>query len=548
MNQTWSEKNVQLEGTGSVGYRSWEPSEGGTVALIVWGGTPQHAELALAAAQGGGHSDAAVLAGPLGPNAGPNARTADRGGMPSCVDVPARARQLDQFVRHVAEAHGRRPEDLIVLGSGLDATAILAWVHDYAPRIQSVVLTAPVLRIGRFGAVRGPDGPRLRVATGQRRLLRHTLRRLMVDAAAIRVPTLLLDAGDDPTAGSIPARRLMAQLDTPLKRRKRLPFIGLAFDREQERRWWCDEVGSFLADVSRSDRARPSLIGADRYGYLQDEYEWLTQPLPTSSWQAFRYRLQKLGMQSLTLLSPGIRLGMRTGFDSGQMLDYVYENEARGGPLGAWIDRIFLNNLAWEACRQRRTLTRKLLREAIQRAAASDQEVRIVDIAAGPGRYVLETLAELPEINASALLRDNTESNLEDGRRLAAELGLENVEFEWGDAFDQQSLAAIRPRPNVAVSCGLYQLFRDNQMVLRSLRGLADAVQPGGYLVYTGVPWDPVGEFAARALVNRNGDPSVLCRRTQEGLDELVRVAGFEKIHTQIDDFGVSTVSLAQRE
>ena len=39
-------------------------------------------------------------------------------------------------------------------------------------------------------------------------------------------------------------------------------------------------------------------------------------------------------------------------------------------------------------------------------------------------------------------------ANLEAGRKLAGEIGLTNVTFQLGDAFDEASLAAIQPAPN----------------------------------------------------------------------------------------------------
>jgi SAM-dependent methyltransferase len=228
------------------------------------------------------------------------------------------------------------------------------------------------------------------------------------------------------------------------------------------------------------------------------------------------------------------------------MLDYAYENRARGWLPFRWIDRIFLDNIGWEACRRRKELTEKMLREAIGQVADAGQPVRIVDIAAGPGRYILEIIRALPGINISAVLRDNTPVNLEDGRQLAEQLGLTNVTFQLGDALSEQSLAEIQPAPNVAVACGIYQLIGENEMVLRSLRGLAAALRGGGYLVYTSLPWDPGLEMSARALVNRLGEPAIRRRRTQEELDDLARAAGFEKIGMEIDEFGMSTVSLAR--
>src|SRR5262249_43921365 len=160
--------------------------------------------------------------------------------------------------------------------------------------------------------------------------------------------------------------------------------------------------------------------------------------------------------------------------------------------------------------------------------------VHILDIASGPGRYVLETMARHRSLNISAVLRDYKPENLEAARRLAASLGLTNVTITPGDAFDRASLAAISPRPTIGMVSGLYELFPENEPVLRSLRGLADAIEPGGHLIYTNQPWHPQVEFIARVLTNREGKPWVMRRRTQAEMDELVRAAGFEKLSQEI--------------
>jgi hypothetical protein len=89
-------------------------------------------------------------------------------------------------------------------------------------------------------------------------------------------------------------------------------------------------------------------------------------------------------------------------------------------------------------------------------------------------------------------------------------------------------------------------LFPDNAKVLNSLRGIARAMRDGGLLLYTGQPWHPQLEFIARVLINREGQPWIMRRRTQQELDDLVRAAGFEKTEMEIDDNGIFTVSLAR--
>ena len=82
----------------------------------------------------------------------------------------------------------------------------------------------------------------------------------------------------------------------------------------------------------------------------------------------------------------------------------------------------------------------------------------------------------------------------------------------------------------------------------RSLTGLADAVPRGGWLVYTSQPWHPQLEFIARALTSHRGGAAwVMRRRSQAEMDRLVEDAGFRKAEQRIDEWGIFTVSLAQR-
>jgi len=104
------------------------------------------------------------------------------------------------------------------------------------------------------------------------------------------------------------------------------------------------------------------------------------------------------------------------------------------------------------------------------------------------------------------------------------------------------------PRPSIAVVSGLYELFPDNERISASLRGLAAALPDGGYLIYTNQPWHPQVEFIARVLINRDGQPWVMRRRTQAEMDDLVRAAGFEKLDMEVDTYGIFTVSLAGRK
>jgi hypothetical protein len=84
--------------------------------------------------------------------------------------------------------------------------------------------------------------------------------------------------------------------------------------------------------------------------------------------------------------------------------------------------------------------------------------------------------------------------------------------------------------------------------VRTSLAGLADAIPAGGVLLYTCQPWHPQLELIARALTShRGGQAWVMRRRTQAEMDQLVADAGFRKVDQRIDEWGIFTVSVAER-
>ena len=487
-------------------------------------------------------------------------------------------KDVDAFVRHVRDHHGFAMENMIVLGHSVGAVTMAAWVHDYAPPIRAMILATPAFRVRLYVPLAIPSlrlkqkfiGPGFVKSYVKAKMLTHDPEqaaqyeadplifrqiavnilialhdagtRLLADAGAINVPTLMLSAGRDWIVSVKAQREFFNGLSSPSKRMHLFPSAYHALFHERERARVADRVRDFVREQFAVPLRRPSLLDADKYGHTWEEYEQLKlRGRP-------HFALLRAGMKTGGRLSKGIDLGWRTGFDSGLTLDYVYENEPRGRtPLGRIIDRNYLNSPGWRGIRQRKKNLETLLRSVIARTRAKGLPVRIVDVAAGGGRYLLETMRALPEIPMTALLRDYKPENVDAARKLAAEFGLTNVTVELRDAFDRGSLATISPRPTIAIVSGLFELFPENDGVLESLRGLIEALEPGGSLIYTNQPWHPQVEFIARVLRNREGKPRIMRRRTTAEMDELVRVAGFDKTEMEIDEWGMFSVSVARR-
>ena len=498
----------------------------------------------------------------------------------------ALVRDLDSFIAHIGAEHGIAVEDIVVIAQSVGAVVAATWVHDYAPRLRALVLASPAFKVKLYVPFARPGLALLQKLRGnffvnsyvKPQWLTHdpvrvdsyrndplvtrpisvrvllglyaAADRVVADAQAISVPLQLLVSGSDFVVHRGPQDRFYERLSSPVKQRVYLPGFFHDTLGERDRAPALAAIRSFIQARFAEPLRTLSRRDAHRHGPSFDEAEILAWPPQRNSLADLRWRAVRAGLRLGGRLSEGIALGLATGFDSGSTLDYIYRNQAQGwGPLGRLVDRIYLEAIGWRGIRIRGQHLQQLLVEAATRLRGQGLPVRVLDVAAGHGRYVLQALGQGGQRADAILLRDFSDLNVTQGQALIEQLGAGDIaRFEQGDAFDPAQLATVEPSPTLAVVSGLYELFSDNDAVLRSLQGIAAAVPVGGYLAYTGQPWHPQLEFIARALTShRDGVAWVMRRRSQQEMDELVRLAGFEKVAQRIDEFGIFSVSLARR-
>lgn len=268
---------------------------------------------------------------------------------------------------------------------------------------------------------------------------------------------------------------------------------------------------------------------------------------PTSA-ERLTWAPARLALDTIGRLSEGVCVGHRYGFSSGQMLDYVYENRPRGtGPIGRAIDRAYLDTPGWRGIRERRTNLIRTLTAIVLARRAQGLPTRILDVAAGPGRYLLDLAEGLGADGLSIECRDADPDALARGRALAARRGLANVTYARHDALDADVLPAIRPRPDVVVVSGLYEILLDEAAIRRSLRGLAELLPCGGLLVLTGQPRHPHLALIRNLLRQSDGSPWVMHLRPTETLEAWCRAAGFTDLHTVGDSQAIFTITVGLR-
>ncbi len=506
-----------------------------------------------------------------------------RGFSPS---LAASVRDLQTFVDHIASRFDFAVNQIAVVAQSVGAMLAATWVHDYAPGIRCMVLASPAFKIRLYvpfalhalrllHAIRGNFFVNSYVKPG---LLSHdpgrsasyerdpliaraisvnillglhaAAARVINDAAAILVPTQLLISGRDWVVHRQPQLKFFDRLGTCRKEKHILEGFYHDTLGELRRAPVIAKARSFLLSCFAEEPEEYRLLDADEEGYTKSEADELARQISPYSaaglyWSAWRLAL-KIGGR----LSHGIRLGQESGFDSGSTLDYVYCNRPQSRSfVGRAIDRAYLNAIGWRSIRQRKSHVERLLQVAIAKLRETGRPIRIVDVAAGHGRYVLDALAGVSPAPESIRLYDSSEVNVARGAALIAQRGLSSAaSFALRDAFDVNSQICDPSNSTIGIVSGLYELFSDNDLVRRSLTGLAAAIPAGGFLVYTNQPWHPQLRFIARVLTShRNGQAWVMRRRTQAEMDQLVEAAGFDKVEQRIDDNGIFTVSLARR-
>lgn len=576
------ELSVETSDGQSLFYRHWpalNPSNGARKVIVLFHRGHEHSGRLQHIVDELGITDADFYAW----DARGHGRTGgERGYSPS---LGRSVRDVEEFVRHVVSHSGVAMSDIIVVGQSVGAVLVATWVHDYAPSIRAMVLASPAFKVklyvpfartglalmrrlrglfyvnsyvkGKFlthdpARVASFDSDPLvtrPIAVNILLELYKTAERVVSDAAAITTPTQLLISGDDYVVHRKPQLAFYQRLRSRVKELHILPGFYHDTLGELHREVAFSHMRDFIETLYAMTPQPFDYSQESRWSPGADVWRSLQAPPARYSVEGLWYAGLRLGMKTLGMQSEGVRLGMKTGFDSGSTLDYVYRNTPQGKTaLGRRIDKGYLDSVGWQGIRQRKIHLETLIREAIARLGAQNTPVRLVDVAAGHGRYVLDALAQVQGVQ-SILLRDYSELNVQQGQALIAERGMTDIaRFERGDAFNTAELAALSPKPTLGIVSGLYELFPDNAQVRASLAGLAQAIEPGGILLYTGQPWHPQLNTIAWSLTShRDNQPWIMRVRSQGEMDALVHEAGFDKCEQLIDEWGIFTVSMAVR-
>jgi hypothetical protein len=149
--------------------------------------------------------------------------------------------------------------------------------------------------------------------------------------------------------------------------------------------------------------------------------------------------------------------------------------------------------------------------------------------------------------DVEAICRDLDEEALELGRYNATMLGLNSVNFITGDAFDEESLAGLVPKANIAVSSGFYDWIRDDELVKKSMFLIFNILPSGGCFLFTNQAKHVSFELTQAVFYDHQGKPLRMSLRASRLVNGWAEDAGFIIVNTTGDEKSNYSITLVQK-
>ena len=266
-------------------YRAWLPAPPAKKALLLFHRGHEHSGRWQETVEQLALDDVAVFAWDA---RGHGRSPGERG---SAESLARMIKDVDEFVRHISESRQIAVQNMMVLAHSVGAVAVTAWVHDYAPQLRGLILAVPAFRVKLYVPLAVPllrlrqkllgpgyvksyvkasmvtrDPEQVRAYNADPLIFRQiavnilldlhdTSTRLLADAGAITVPTLMLGAGKDWVVKLSTQRKFFEKISSPVKRMEVFPEFKHAIFHEKGREVVIAKVREFILErFARTDR------------------------------------------------------------------------------------------------------------------------------------------------------------------------------------------------------------------------------------------------------------------------------------------------------
>ncbi|MDP3919194.1 MAG: class I SAM-dependent methyltransferase family protein [Candidatus Omnitrophota bacterium] len=249
--------------------------------------------------------------------------------------------------------------------------------------------------------------------------------------------------------------------------------------------------------------------------------------------------MSKLGRQSV--------LGQAS---SGFNFDHMYDNKPQGYyGIGRLIDAILLRLPAVEATRLRKRRLVAMLNKECATLNANGRMARIVDVACGAGRYLVET-CEAVNQRAQIVGVDCDRLSLKIGKEIAARANIEpaTLRFVRGNVFKLRHLErlsqSIAWAPNIVLASGLIVYLADEK-VRKTFLSIRHTLGQGGLFVFSSQQSNPSRKLMEKVCTTQDGAWTLFYRQP-DVLVTWLKDVGFDSVEFETDEWGMYNIFSAR--
>lgn len=245
------------------------------------------------------------------------------------------------------------------------------------------------------------------------------------------------------------------------------------------------------------------------------------------------------------------RLGRRSMFgyaDTGANFDYIYLAEPKGyNTFGKFVDLILLHLPSAKATRERRKIFTDLIKKEIVENKKNGNKTRIVDLASGQARYILDALHEIGHDLVEVLALDLDPVPLQRGS--IACVG-SPILFKKADILKLDRLCRFSKKkkwiPNIFTLSGMYEYLNDEDMQ-KSLSDLYRYLDVGGVIIFSWQLRNPNKTLLSKLGKTRSGKKWVLHYRSVKTVSKWMHSFNYTQLEFKKDYFNMYCVCLARK-
>jgi len=226
--------------------------------------------------------------------------------------------------------------------------------------------------------------------------------------------------------------------------------------------------------------------------------------------------------------------------DSGLNIDHMYRNDPKGiTPIGKLVDRVLLNLPSVQATRYKKNIIGKILLNDISNNIILRKKTRIVDIASGPARYIVDAITSYNEGNVEVLCLDSDKKSISFGKVIA---GKKPMRYAKANVFKLKHLKTFAKKifwmPNIVIATGFFEILPD-EIFEKLLRDIYIHIDKDGLVLFTAQGSNPSKKLMSKIGKKQDGTEWNIYFRTPEYLREIMLKIGFRDVVISIDKWGI---------